>query len=130
MSAEEWCLGKVKFYDTTKEFGFARDLTVADYTEKEDDVYIGGDVSAPHELVDDAYIAFRKVPSSRKPGTFEAKDVRPVHDHPRDLDSLVEEVASPSEREELSTYLESERASWQIGKVRFFDASKGFGGDR
>lgn len=126
-AAKEWCVGKVKFYDTTKVFGFARDLTVADYTEKEDDVYIGGGVPAPHELVDDAYIAFRKVPSSRKPGTFKAEDVCPLHDYPGDLDPLVEEVASPSERDELRNYLESERASWQIGKVKFFDSNKGFG---
>ncbi|WP_022835540.1 cold shock domain-containing protein [Salisaeta longa] len=123
----KWCLGKVKFYDAKKEFGFARDLTVADYTENEDDVYIGGDVQASHKLVDDAYIVFQKVPSSRKPGTFKAKDIRLLHDHPDDLGPLIKEVASTSEHEELRSYLESERANWQIGKVKFFDSNKGFG---
>ena len=127
MGSEAVRLGKVKFYDPKKEFGFARDLTISDYTENEDDVYLGSGVSAPHELVDGAYIVFRNVPSSKKPGTFKAEDVRPLHDYSGDLEPLIEEVASTTEREALRRYLDSGIADWQVGQIKFYDAIKGFG---
>lgn len=124
---EGWRVGKIKFYDTEKSFGFVRDLTVPNYMENEDDVYLGADVQVGHELVDGVYVVFRKVPSSRKPGTYKADEVRLLRDYPGEVDSLITTIPSEDERDRLRRYLSSEQARWQIGRVKFFDSEKGFG---
>ena len=127
MNTEGARLGKVKFYDAKKGFGFVRDLTIADYTEREDDTYIGSSATPYKHLADGEYVVFEKAPSTTKSGTFEARSIRRISDFEGNLDSLIDAVASPEEENSIRHQRELGVFEWQIGQVKFFDSEKGFG---
>lgn len=129
-------IGRVKFFDANKGFGFIDDLTSP---EAEDDVYFNHEVIRGAPPVDGQFVYFEAEPSDIKPGTLQASQVLILSnaDLPKqevlEVAELIpntdvrEQAVAAAEGDDFDSQSPSGQEGWMIGRVKFFDSTKGFG---
>ena len=122
-------LGKVKFYDPNKDFGFIRDLHVASYVEKRNDYYFNRRIADQENYATDDYVLLTFTADDKRPLEVALKRVQALQHtglDDADLSDIIDSVPDAAERSAIASYMQLTQP-WRLGRVDFFDTKKGFG---
>lgn len=130
-------IGRVKFFDSTKGFGFIEDLVEPG---RENDVYFNRESTPKPDHPDGQIVVFEALPSEQKPGTLRANTITPVGETALEEEELLElatKVSDEEKRRQVRSIIRNGKSStlretpsggyWMVGRVKFFDATKEFG---
>ena len=135
MDAEKFRIGRVKFYDPNKDFGFIEELT--DPTQE--DVYFNRSAAELTLPVDGELVLFRPEAAKKNSDSRSAGEVFLISEASVRSKKLRELASTIPNKDARQVALDAIQAGpsvtrtglidrlWMVGRVKFFDSEKGFG---